>query len=262
MALFYSSGTDVRCSLEQLHQVPTPSAFSRGPSHYPVPFGDYADLVIKQLDNIGFGISEQEYAVTKDGERFFGAIEVEPHGIDKDLIPEDYRFLVGLRGSHDMSITRGLTLGNIITVCSNLQFSGDIGTVDTKQSTNIWDRLPGMVANSIKCLPSLIEKQNDKFKAYKNFVFTNPRAGDAALVEIYRRNGLSSHQLGVAINEWDKPSYKEHDKFGNSAWKLLNATTEALKPTGNNVNHFTVEKRSQVAIDFIDNNILDLREVA
>lgn len=257
MSLLYSSGTDVRCSLEQLHQVPTPQAFKRGPSHHPVGFGAYADLVIKKLGNLGFGVAEEEYAVTKDGERFFGAIEIET----KDTV-KDYRFLVGLRGSHDMTITRGLTLGNIITVCSNLQFSGDIGTVDTKQSTNVWDRLPGMVGRALDMLPKLIKTQEDRFNIYKNFTFENPRAGDAALVEIYRRDGLSSHQLGVAINEWDQPSYKEHGEHGNSAWKLINATTQALKPTGSNVNHFTVEKRSKIATKFIDESILGLRKVA
>jgi hypothetical protein len=78
------------------------------------------------------------------------------------------------------------------------------------------------------------------------------RAGDAALVEIFRRDGLSSAQLGRAINEWHEPSFDEHGELGWTLWRLKNAVTQSLKPTGRHVNMDLVANRSQTASTFLD----------
>ena len=146
---------------------------------------------------------------------------------------------------------RAITLGNRVMVCSNLCFSGDIGTMSTKQTTNIWNRLPNLVDQAVAQIPQLAQREDDRVDAYKLFDMS-PRHGDAALVEMTRRGALTPAQLGRAIQEWDRPSFDEHTDSGFTAWRLLNACTEAVKPRGERVNMHTVQERTGIASAFIN----------
>ena len=94
---------------------------------------------------------------------------------------------------------------------------------------------------------------NDKYKEFE----LNPRHGDAALIELYRRGAFSGAQLTRAISQWDKPAHVEHTQFDAGAgtwslWRLFNACTEALKPTGNVNNSVLVAQRSELISTFMN----------
>lgn len=259
MSLLYNPQNETLFNRAQLAHVPTPPA--QGRFHRPLPFGEYAEFVADALDRNGLAIAEEEYAVSKDHNRFFGLLEVTNKPLEGELITaEEWRVQVGLRGSHDQRIPRGLTLGSRVLVCSNLCFHGNLGTFATKQTTNILARLPGLIRDAVSRIPQLAQEQEVIFDRYKNTEL-KPRWGDAALVEIHRRGGLTAPQLGRAIQEWDTPTYEEHAEGGHNVWRLFNAATEALKPTGNNVNHDTVRDRSQVVSGFL-NHLVDIKQAA
>ena len=248
MGILYSPANTSR---EGLNFLATPPAMGR--FHKPYSFADYVNNVEESLDRAGLTIVDQEYEVTPDAMSLFGAMEVVPRALEGELIPadSDYRLLVGVRGSHNQRIPRGLVLGSRVMVCSNLCFSGNIGQFNSKQTTNLVKRLPRLIAEVVGQIPELAQAQDDKFAAYKDYQFSNPRAGDAALVEIFRQGGLSAAQLGKAIREYDQPTYKEHAEFGKSAWLAMNAVTEALKPTGLNVNTHLIAQRTEIADRFL-----------
>lgn len=252
MSLLYSQANTKRHEL-QLIETPAPM----GPRHRPYSFDQYVTNVEESLDRVGFDVVDQEYEVSPDHAKFFGAMEIAPRTVSGEVLNDaEYKVLVGLRGSHDQSIPRGLVLGSKVTVCSNLLFSGNIANFNTKQTTFIHRRLPGLISESIGHIPELAQKQEDKFNAYKEYQFKTPRLGDAALVEIFRQGGLSAAQLGKAVREWDQPTYEAHTKYGkHSAWCLINSVTEALKPGGQNVNHFTIAHRTEIADRFLSNMI-------
>ena len=259
-SLMYNPSNEILMNRAQLMQVPTPNGTGR--FHKPVPFGEYAEVVANNIGHTGFEITAEEYAVDNNGNKFFGMMEIAPIALEGEYLPaQDFKFNIGLRGSHDQSIPRGMTLGTRVMVCSNLCFHGNMGTVTTKQTTNVWDRLPLMVSNALQRLPEMMEVQQATFDAYKNHEFKNPRHGDAVLVEIYRQGGLTAAQLGTAIQQWDTPAHDEHAQYGWSAWRLLNAATEALKPTGNNVNMDLIRSRSEKTTGFI-NKVIGLQNAA
>jgi len=248
MSLMYNTATDNLVTRAQLQEIPTPAP--RGAYHQPVPFFDYVELVDTHLKNNGIQLLKEEYCVSKDNEKFFGMAELKP--LEGELITaKDWALTLGLRGSHDMSIPRGLTLGTSVMVCSNLCFHGDLGTFTTKQTINIWERLPQLVREAVSRIPQLAQEQQHTFDSLKNFQL-QPRHGDAALVEIHRRGGFTSAELGVAIKEWDRPTYEEHSQDGYTAWRLLNASTQAIKPRGERVNMELVRQRTMIASDFIN----------
>ena len=201
--------------------LPTPEAM--GARHNPVPYGDFIDLTTSALNHVGLKIKDEQFGALKDGGRFFGLMELEPAFGSSD----DFGLMVGLRASHDQSLARGLVVGSRVFVCDNLAFSGEV-KISTKQTTNIMDRLPGMVYQAVETIPGHFEVQEHRFEAYKDREI-KPRWGDAALVEMIRRGVLSPSAMGKAMLEWDKPSHEEHAQYGHSVWRLQNAVTEALK---------------------------------
>jgi hypothetical protein len=253
MNLMYSNGSDTPMNRGQLAMLPTPQP--RGPIHRPVPFSEFVDMVDDSLDGAGVQVVSQEYAVTNDHQRMFGMMEIAPKALEGELITAgEWSLNLGLRGAHDMSVARGITLGTQILVCSNLCFHGDLGTFTTKQTTNIMTRLPGLIHQAIDRVPEMMEHQKDTFDRYKNFEMKKWQ-GDAMLAEIFRRGGLSGAQLGKAVTEWGTPAHEEHAQFGHSAWRLLNACTEAIKPTGR-VNMEIVRNRTMITSAYIDSTVL------
>ena len=250
--LIYPSSTNVEYSRGQLANIHTPPPL--GAFHAPYSFEEFVETIYHGLDLAGIDVIGQEFVTSHDDLRLFGALELEIPAIEGEYIPaggRDHRIVLGLRGSHDQSITRGLALGSQVLVCSNLCFSGNLGNISTKQTTHIAARLPGLVRNAIDLIPEEAERNVKRFDAYRNTEI-KPRAGDAALVEIFRRGGLSAPQLGKAVHEWTTPSHDEHSEQGFTAWRLLNACTEAVKPTGAQSNPLLIEQRTGHISAFLD----------
>ena len=248
MALIYNSANETKViGAQALRQFATPAPLGR--FHKPTPFVDFAELVEHRLGR-QFDIALSEYAVSKDGNKMFGMIELAP--LEGELITADeWRMQIGVRSSHDQSLQTGLTMGTRVLVCSNLCFTGDIGRWDTKNTTYKMDRLPLLVEDAVAKLPQFIQREGARRDAYK-LRELKPRIGDAALVEVYRRGGLTSAQLGRAIDQWHEPEHAEHAQDGHNVWRAWNAVTEALKPTGANNNMELVRQRSMVATKFFD----------
>jgi len=244
MKLMYSN-EDVLMTADQLAAVPTPAPLGR--FHQPVGFGDYLELVKHRLDRSGIRVLHEEYVTEKDRQTFFGMMQIDLEGFSIDGV----ELTLGIRGSHNQKVPRGICLGNRVIVCSNLMFNGDLANVSTKQTTNVWSRLPAMVDQAVARIPQMAEREAARVEHYKGYEL-KPRWGDAALVEIHRRGALSGAQLARAIDQWDTPKHAEHAEDGHSAWRLLNAVTEAVKPQGDNCNMETIRQRTAVASGFID----------
>lgn len=245
MSRLMYSPEDTVLTADQLAQVPTPAP--QGRFHQPVGFGDFMELIRLRLDRAGITIHQEEYCLDNAGDTFFGTMALGLDGFQRD----DMQITLGVRGSHSQKVPRAICLGNRVMVCSNLCFSGDLATLSTKQTTNVWNRLPGLVDTAVASIPALAHREEERADSYKLFGM-NPRHGDAALVELARRGALTSAQLGRAIQEWDRPSFEEHAEDGFNAWRLLNAVTEAQKPTGQTCNMDLVRSRTAKAVDFID----------
>ncbi len=84
---------------EQLALVPTPPATA---THHPVPHHEIVQTLIEALSFRHIGVVKDEYAVSKDGMKLFGVLDLEA-GFD------GCQFSIGLRNSHDKSMRLALT---------------------------------------------------------------------------------------------------------------------------------------------------------
>ena len=89
-------------------------------------------MVEKLNETLSFrqiGVVAEEYAVSRDGMRMFGVMDLTSSF-------DGCRFAIGLRNSHDKSFRLSCTVGLRVFVCENLSFSGDYTPVLAKHSKN------------------------------------------------------------------------------------------------------------------------------
>ena len=86
---------------EELGRVATPAATA---THKPVPHIAVVDKLIEALSFRQIGVVREEYAVSADGMRMFGVMDLSS-GFD------GCRFAIGLRNSHDKSFRLSCTVG-------------------------------------------------------------------------------------------------------------------------------------------------------
>src|SRR5689334_17555017 len=113
-----------KLSRNELALVPTPQATA---THKPIPHSEVINSLIETLGFRHISVVRDEYAVSKDGMKMFGVIELDQgmHGA---------RFALGVRNSHDKSFRLAVTVGYRVFVCENLAFSGDFSPVLAKHS--------------------------------------------------------------------------------------------------------------------------------
>src|SRR6516165_10913212 len=84
----------------------------------PIPHIAVVEKLIEALSFRQIGVMREEYAVSSDGMKMFGVMDLSS-GF------EGCRFAIGLRNSHDKSFRLSCTVGLRIFVCENLAFHGE-----------------------------------------------------------------------------------------------------------------------------------------
>src|SRR5580658_10032563 len=86
---------------EQLALVPTPLGTA---THRPIAHAEVIGALIETMGFRHIGVVKDEYAVSKDGMKLFGVLDLDTgmHGC---------RFSIGIRNSHDKSMRLAMTVG-------------------------------------------------------------------------------------------------------------------------------------------------------
>jgi hypothetical protein len=203
--------------LSQVEAVPTPAATK---SWQPIAHIDVVRLVEQELQQQHLRIVSQEFALWRDGSRFFGLMELR-NGQNHD----DYALVVGIRNSHDKSFPAGAVLGSRVFVCDNLAFSGEVKFA-RKHTTHILRDLPALVNAGVARLLTARAGQERRIEAYKGFQLSDMEAHDV-MVRAAQISVAPITRLSDVIREWHTPQHPEFQP--RTAWSLFNAFTEALK---------------------------------
>lgn len=109
-------------SYDDLDGMPMPDATQ---THVPIPHMAVVDAARKWIGAIGLTVTGEKFAVAPglgkmgDG-RFFGVMDL------SSTIVEGVTTVLGLRNSHDKSMTAGVCAGERVFVCDNLAFSAEV----------------------------------------------------------------------------------------------------------------------------------------
>lgn len=226
----------------QLEAVPTPRGTD---TWYPLAHRALLEEVQSQLNSAGFTIGRQSHALSHEGARYFGVMEVkQPGQPDKG-----YAWVVGLRNSHDKTFPAGLVAGTSVFTCDNLAFSGEV-KISRKHTRYAERDLRHLTSRAVGKLGDQFADLDERISAYRDCPVPEWAAHDLVVRAMDCRAVMPTQVPGV-IQEWREP---QHEEFrGRNLWSLFNAFTEVYK--GQNPN--TTMRRSE-ALHGLCNGVVGL----
>ena len=207
----------VEVAEEQVRAVRTPEPTQ---SWTPVPHASILDKVKSEVMSMGMRVTAESYGLWNEGARFFGVLQVQ-NGHNH----EDYGMLIGLRNSHDQSLSLSLGIGSHVFVCDNLAFSGEV-VIQSRHTLNIMSRIPSLISRATAQLIDQRRQQDERIDAYKTTVLDDVRAHDLMIRSI-RDRVIAPSAVAKVMVEWQEPTYP--DFRPRTLWSLFNAYTHVLK---------------------------------
>ena len=164
-------------------------------------------------------VVKDEYAVSKDGMKLFGVLDLETQ-------IEGCRFSLGIRNANDKSMRLALTVGYRVFVCDNMAFYGDFTPVLDKHSKNF--NLPDSLAIGVDRMQRNFEPMRRQIDGWKAAQLSD---GNAKLI-IYRafiEDELEApkHMARRVHELYFEPQHAEFSP--RTMWSLSNAFTGAFK---------------------------------
>ena len=198
--------------------VPTPAPTE---TWRPIPHEAFVRQVEWELPRYGLDVVNAAYALTHDGGRFFGLLQVTRNGLENP----DYSLVVGLRNSHDKTLTAGLVAGSQVFVCDNLAFSGEV-SVSRKHTSFIMMDLPGLISNAVGRLLGLFQTQDERVRRYQATGLSDADAHDLT-IRALDKGVICASRIPDVLREWREPRHAAFEP--RTAWSWFNAVTETLK---------------------------------
>lgn len=210
------AGNLAKIGRPELARIQAPAATA---THKPVPHHEIVEALIETLGFRHIGVVGEEYAVSSDGMKMFGVIDLESQ-------MEGCRFSIGLRNSHDKSFRLALTVGYRVFVCSNMAFSGDFTPVLAKHSKSF--NLIDTLAVGVDRIQRNFEPLQRQLETWRQTQINDDRA-KLILYEAFVEGELEAPRslLPEVHRLYFNPQYPEF--AARTMWSLSNAFTSAFK---------------------------------
>ena len=188
---------------------------------YPLAHHDLLEEVQSQLTGAGFTLGRQNHALSHEGRRYFGVMEVRQPGQPE----KDYAWVVGLRNSHDKTFPAGLVAGTSVFTCDNLAFSGEV-KISRKHTRFASRDLRHLTSRAVGQLGERFQGLDRRINAYRECPLPDWAAHDLVIRAVDCR-AITPKQVPAVVGEWRHPG---HEEFRDrTLWSLFNAFTEVYK---------------------------------
>jgi hypothetical protein len=211
-----SHSRSVLVGRQDLRDLPTPEPTA---THFPIPHWKFVETLAESLFFRHLEIVGEEFAVSPDGMRFFGALtlNVEESGV---------RIALGLRNSHDKSFSLGLTVGHRVFVCDNLALFGDYAPVMRKHTKNV--EIEALLAVAIDDMQRKFDPMRRQIAFFRGCDLSDQRAKLIIYDAFFGGQADLPKHLGAVVHEhYFEPKYPDFEP--RTLWSLENAFTSALK---------------------------------
>ena len=212
MSLMMSEGKYV--GRNEIAVVPTPIGTT---SWKPVPHMDVIDAVTEAVKAKNWSIIDEQYGLAREGQRMFGVMR-----INNSSSPEWSR-CIGIRNSHDQSLSVGLAAGISVMCCSNLALGGAM-VLKRRHTSRI--ELGNLVLTAVDELEMEflnLETVSEDLKLHE----VRADEARAVIVRAAEVGAVNSCDIVPIFREFQKP---RHEEFAEpTRWSLLNAFTEHAK---------------------------------
>ena len=212
MSLMMSEGKYV--GRNEIATVPTPTGTT---SWKPVPHMDVIDAVTEAVKAKNWSILDEQYGLAREGQRMFGVMR-----INNSSSPEWSR-CIGIRNSHDQSLSVGLAAGISVMCCSNLAFGGAM-VLKRRHTSRI--ELGNLVLTAVDELEMEflnLETVSEDLKLHE----VRADEARAVIVRAAEVGAVNSCDIVPIFREFQNPCHQEFAE--PTRWSLLNAFTEHAK---------------------------------
>jgi uncharacterized protein DUF932 len=208
--------TTGKITRQELALVPSPPSTS---THQVIPHVDIVNSLEEGLSFRHITITNEEYAVSKDGKNFFGVMTLD-QGFG------GASFALGVRNSHSKMFRISVVVGLRIFVCSNLSFSGDFDIVLSKHSKNF--RLNDAISIGLDQAQRGFSPMQARVEAWRETAITD----DMARLTIFKafvedQLDAPKHLAKDVWHNWQAPAHEEFQP--RTSYSLQNAFTSSFK---------------------------------
>ena len=201
---------------QDLRDLPTPAPTA---THQPVPHWRLVEALVETLGFRHIGVMQDEYAVSRDGMRMFGVLNL-------DISESGIQFSIGIRNAHDKSMTIGVTVGYKVLVCENMAFGGDFTPILKKHSKNL--DLIELVSVGVDSIQRHFQPLIKRIDVWRGFELSDLHAkGIIYDAFVARRLKAPKYLAEVVHQHYFEPEYEEFK--ARSLWRMQNAFTSSFK---------------------------------
>jgi hypothetical protein len=217
-----------RISRDELAALPVPHETA---TFKPISHAVLVERIAETLWYRRMNIVRDEYAVSPDGMKLFGLLEM-------DLEYNGVRFAIGIRNSNDKSMRVAMVAGYKVTVCDNMMLQGDFQPLLAKHSKNfaLEDGLSIACDRIQRNIGRLHQEINQKQERVIESIYAK------SLLYTAFTDGRFPISLFRAVHRefFVAPSYEEFKQ--STMWSLENAFTTSFKKL-NPVSQFEMTAR-------------------
>jgi hypothetical protein len=184
----------------------------------PISHFEMVEQILQSLSYRRLSVVREEYAVSHDGMKLFGLIEL-------DVEYAGVRFAVGLRNANDKSMRVGLVAGYRVMVCENKMLTGDFNPLSAKHSKNF--QLTDALSVAVDRIQRSIGEVSEQVGRKKVTTLSEDNARSLIYQGFLEQKFPISLLRAVHREYFIKPSFDEFR--GNNLWSLENAFTTTFK---------------------------------
>jgi hypothetical protein len=205
-----------KVSRDFLKSIPTPPATR---THQPVAHWQIVEALIEALGFRHISAVRDEYAVSPDGNRMFGVL-------DLDYEFTGARFAIAIRNSNDKSMRLAMVVGFRVFCCDNMAFSGDFQPVLAKHSKKL--DLVELISVGVDKMQRNFEPLKETVSDWKARSLTDQEA-KLIIYDAFMGGKIVAPRmlLSSVHHHYFDPEYDEFKE--RSLWSLSNAFTSSFK---------------------------------
>jgi hypothetical protein len=199
----------------ELASIPTPAGTR---THQPISHHQLIEVLVESLAFRHLTVVRDEYAVSPDGMKMFGVLDLE-------LEENDFRFSIGLRNANDKSMRLAMTAGVRVLVCDNMAFKGDFAPIFHKHTRKL--ELLELVTLGVDKIQRGFEPLRRQIQFWKQQEITERTVKEVIYDAFLKAHLAPRHLMSVVHENYFSPIYDEFR--ARTFWSLSNAFTSAFK---------------------------------
>lgn len=170
-------------------------------------------------------VKQERFAVTEDGMKMFGTFDIRSDLANIDLS-------IGIRNSHNKTMSLGMVAGYRVVVCSNMMFSGDFEPIFRKHTSGLY--LRDVLIIGLEKMVKLIDPVRTSIQTMQDTFIHNAEAKEIILDALFK-GVIPKHLLEPIYNYYFVPEQayetpSEIEAFtGHTLWSMSNAFTSSIK---------------------------------